>query len=83
MRGPPPGVGGRPPAELTGDSGGDSRGAGILVPAVREYSTGLTESGMYELRFAPWVVVVVILGDVLDVCNSVMQSVVAMGILVR
>lgn len=44
VKGPPPGVGGLP--ELTGESGGESRGAGISVPAVREYSTGLTESAI-------------------------------------
>lgn len=40
-RGPPPAVGGR--AELAGEWGGESGGAGILVPAVREKSTGVRE----------------------------------------
>lgn len=44
VSGPPPGVGGL--IALAGDAGGESSGAGMLVPAVREYSTGLTESGM-------------------------------------
>lgn len=38
-RGPPPAVGGR--AEARGDFGGVYRGAGMLVPAVRERSMGL------------------------------------------
>lgn len=41
--GPPPGVGGRP-----GVAGGDSSGAGMSVPAVRENSMGLISRGMKE-----------------------------------
>jgi hypothetical protein len=43
FRGPPPEVGGRDLTLSMGVIGGESSGAGMLVPAVREYSTGLTE----------------------------------------
>lgn len=45
VKGPPPGVGGRP-ALLAGDSGGESGVAEAFASAVEEQYTGWTESGM-------------------------------------
>lgn len=45
VKGPPPGVGGRP-ALLAGDSGGESGDVEAFASAVEEEYTGWTESGM-------------------------------------
>ena len=61
LSGPPPAVGGRERVLgrdrrtlSTGETGGESGGAGMFVPDVREKSTGRTDNGckVYDLRLS-------------------------------